>query len=228
MLLISLLTAWLVAGAPPPPTASQAREFMDQAEAELLQLASRAQQAAWVEENFITGDTEAIAARQNERLIARTTELVEQAKPFEALPLAPELARKFKLLKLNLTLPAPADAQLRGELTRIASSLEASYGSGKYCPGPNETNCLGIYELDVRMAQSRDSKELEKLWTGWHKIGAPMRERYARFVDLSNQGARELGFPDTGAMWRSNYDASPEAFSADLERLWQEVKPLYL
>lgn len=55
-----------------------------------------------------------------------------------------------------------------------------------------------------------------------------MRERYARFVELSNQGARELGFADTGAMWRSKYNMTPEEFSADLERLWQQVRPLYL
>ena len=42
------------------------------------------------------------------------------------------------------------------------------------------------------------------------------------------QGAREMGFKDVGAMWRSNYDMSPEEFSADLERLWQQVRPLYL
>ena len=201
---------------------------MDRAEAELLELTSRGQQSAWVQQNFITSDTEAIEARDNERLIARTTGLVNEAKQFEGLALPPDLERKFKLLKLSLTLPAPTDSKLRAELTQIASSLEASYGSGKYCPGPSETNCLGIDDLDVRMAQSRDPKELEKLWTGWHKVGAPMRDRYARFVELSNRGARELGFPDTGAMWRSNYDMPPEAFSADLERLWQQVKPLYL
>jgi peptidyl-dipeptidase A len=225
---ISLAAACLLSAAPAAPTVAEARDFMDKAGAELLQLSSQAQRAGWVEENFITSDTEAMAARENERLIARTTELVEQAKRFETLELPAELARRFKLLKLSLTLPAPADAQLRTELTRIASSLEASYGSGKYCPGPDETKCLGIDDLDVRMAQSRDPEELERLWTGWHKVGAPMRERYARFVELSNQGARELGFRDTGAMWRSNYDATPEEFSADLERLWQQVKPLYL
>src|SRR5256885_16390657 len=125
-LLIFLVAAGLL---PAASTATQARDFMDKAEAELLQLSSRAQQAAWVEQTFITGDTEAIAARENERVIARTTELVEQAKRFDGLELPPELARKFKLLKLSLTLPAPADAALRTELTRIASSLEASYGS---------------------------------------------------------------------------------------------------
>ena len=228
VLLISFLAICPRSAVSATPTVAEARAFMDKAEAELLQLSSRAQRAAWVEENFITGDTEAIAAQENERAIARTTELVGEAKRFEGLAMPADLAREFKLLKLSLTMPAPADAQLRSELTRIASSLEASYGSGKYCPGPSETKCLGIDDLDVRMAQSRDPKDLEKLWTGWHKVGAPMRDRYARFVELSNQGARELGFPDTGAMWRSNYDMTPEEFSADLERLWQQVKPLYL
>jgi peptidyl-dipeptidase A len=30
-----------------------------------------------------------------------------------------------------------------------------------------------------------------------------------------------------GAMWRSNYDMPPDQFSAEIERLWQQVKPLY-
>jgi peptidyl-dipeptidase A len=46
-------------------------------------------------------------------------------------------------------------------------------------------------------------------------------------VDLSNQGAREIGFKDTGALWRSGYDMPPDEFSAHLERLWNQVKPLY-
>ena len=78
------------------------------------------------------------------------------------------------------------------------------------------------------MTNSRDPKELLDVWTGWHKVGAPMRQRYSRFVELSNQGAREIGFKDTGAMWRSGYDMPPDQFSADLERLWQQVRPLYL
>ena len=78
------------------------------------------------------------------------------------------------------------------------------------------------------MASSRDPEELKDLWMGWHQIGAPMRQRYSRFVELSNQGAREMGFKDTGAMWRAGYDMTPDEFSADLERLWQQVRPLYL
>src|SRR5262245_47810444 len=54
-----------------------------------------------------------------------------------------------------------------------------------------------------------------------------MRPRYERFVALANQGARELGFADMGALWRSGYDMPPDAFAAEMQRLFAQVKPLY-
>ena len=55
-----------------------------------------------------------------------------------------------------------------------------------------------------------------------------MRKDYQRFVELSNKGAKELGFADTGAMWRSKYDMPPDEFTKELDRLWDQVRPLYL
>ena len=209
------------------PAVQDAQAFMDRAEAELLKLGIDGQRTEWVLENFITDDTEQIAAQSNERFIARTTALVLEARKFEGLPLPASLARKFLLLKLSLGMPAPNDAKLREELTQVAASLAGSYGKGKYCPGGPQETCYGIDDLDVQMAKLRDPKQLAEAWEGWHKVGAPMRDRYARFVDLSNQGARELGFADTGVLWRSGYDMTPDQFSADLERLWKQVEPLY-
>jgi peptidyl-dipeptidase A len=211
----------------PAPTVAQAKTFMDNAEAELLKLAVIDNRAQWVHENFITDDTELIAAGQDEKVIGRTTELVNEGKRFENLDLPADLKRKFLLLKLSLQMPAPNDAKLREELTQVASSLSGSYGKGKYCPGGPKEPCLGIDDLEERLAKSRDPKQITELWVGWHKIGAPMRERYTRFTQLSNQGARELGFADTGVLWRSAYDTTPEQFSADLERVWKQVEPLY-
>jgi peptidyl-dipeptidase A len=208
------------------PTVAEAEDFMNQAEARLAELNVKVNQATWVHDNFITEDTEVLAADANDENTAATTELVERAKRFESLRMPPELVRKFKLLKLSLTAPAPKDPALRRELTQIAASLESDYGKGKYCRQPDD--CLDITAIERMMGASRDPNELKDLWIGWHNVGAPMRQRYARFVELSNQGAREIGFKDTGAMWRSNYDMPPDAFSADLERLWQQVQPLYL
>ena len=78
------------------------------------------------------------------------------------------------------------------------------------------------------MATSRDEKQLRAAWEGWHTISPPMRKDYQRFVELSNKGAQELGFADTGAMWRAKYDMPPDAFTTELDRLWDQVRPLYL
>ncbi len=45
------------------------------------------------------------------------------------------------------------------------------------------------------MANSTDPEETKDLWVGWHSISPPMRERYARWVELGNKGAKEMGFP---------------------------------
>jgi peptidyl-dipeptidase A len=208
------------------PTAAEAQEFMTKAEAQLSDLSVKVNRASWVQENFITDDTQAMAADAIDEVTAVTTQLVEQAKRFDGLKLSPDLARKFMLLKLSLTAPAPKDPKLRREMTEIGVSLDGDYGKGKYCRKNGE--CLDITAIEKLMSTSRDPEELKEVWAGWHAIAPPMRPRYARFVDLSNQGAREIGFKDTGALWRAGYDMTPEEFSADLERLWNQVRPLYL
>jgi peptidyl-dipeptidase A len=226
LLLLLCCSIWMEGQNASKPTVAEAEQFISQAEARLSELNTRAARAGWVQENFITDDTEAIAADANELGTAAVTELVEQAKRFDGLALPPALARKFLLLKLGLTAPAPKDPKLRREMIEIGTSLDGDYGKGKYCRKPDD--CLDITAIERIMSSSRDPKELQDVWTGWHKVGAPMRQRYARFVELSNQGAREMGFKDVGALWRAGYDMTPEQFNAELERLWQQVRPLYL
>ena len=226
-----LLTALLAvpAHAANAPTVADAEKFMTQAEARLKDLIIKASRAGWVQQNFITDDTEAMAADAGDELSAATTELIEQAKRFKGLKLPPDLARKFLQLKLQNTAPTPKDAKLRREMTEIGTSLNGDYGKGKYCRKPNDqSSCLDITAIEKILSDSRDAEEMKDLWVGWHKVGAPMRQRYARFVELSNQGAREMGFKDTGVLWRAGYDMTPEQFSAELDRLWLQLRPLYL
>ena len=212
------------------PTVAEAEAFMKRAEDQLQDLGVRASRAGWVQENFITDDTEILSAQANEKLTAIVTQLALDARRFDSLKMPPELARKFMLLKLSLTAPAPNNDAERKELTDIASKLDGMYGKGKYCkPQPDgKQKCLSLNDLERTMASSTNPDELLDAWTGWHKISPPMRQKYARFIELSNKGARELGFKDTGAMWRANYDMTPEQFSAELERLWRQVEPLYI
>jgi len=226
LLVAALLFPVFVQAQTSKPTVPEAQAFMNQAEAQLKDMSVKANRAQWVQENFITDDTEALAADANDQNTALTEDLVEQAKRFDGLAMPADLQRKFLLLKLSLTAPAPHDAALRKEMTQIASSLDADYGKGKYCRRPDD--CLDITAIEKVMTDSHDPNQLKEVWVGWHKVGAPMRPRYARFVELSNQGAREMGFKDVGAMWRAGYDMTPEQFNTELERLWQQVRPLYV
>jgi peptidyl-dipeptidase A len=109
--------------------------------------------------------------------------------------------------------------------------MEGVYGKGKYCrekaPAGQEA-CLDLQEITRITANSRNEAELKEVWRGWRTVSPPIRKDYQRFVELANKGARELGFADSGAMWRSKYDMEPAAFAKEVDRLWEQVRPLYL
>ncbi|HKG94408.1 MAG TPA: M2 family metallopeptidase [Gemmatimonadaceae bacterium] len=211
-----------------------ARKFMEGAEREITELSTKANRAQWVAANFITDDTEGISADATKDLNVAIQRLAIASKRFDRVTLPAELRRKMTLLKLSLAAPPPGNPADATELTRISSSLEADYGKGTYCrpakgaAAGGKEECLQINALSRILVDSRDPNEMLDAWQGWHRVGAPMRERYARFVELSNKGARELGFADAGAMWRSNYDMPPDEFAKELDRLWTQVRPLYL
>jgi peptidyl-dipeptidase A len=208
-------------------TPAEAEKFITDAENNLLDLSIKYSRADWVKSTFITDDSEALSAEANKAVIAATTDFADQSRRFDGVNLPYDVARKIKLLKLSLTLPAPKDPNERDELTKLAASLEGDYGKGKYCPDGDKGKCLSLNDMEEIMANSRDPEELKRIWLGWHQISVPYRKNYVRFVELSNKGAKEMGFKDTGAMWRSKYDMEPDAFAAEMERLWQQVKPLY-
>jgi peptidyl-dipeptidase A len=211
-----------------PPTVSEAEKFISRAETRLLDLWIKSGRASWVSENFIIDDTETIAADADQAVKAATSQLATDAKRFEKLQLPPDVARKFKLLKLSVDIPAPRDPAAQAELSKIDVSLDADYGKGTWCPDDKKENCKQLPDIEKILASSRDPKELLAAWEGWHAIAPPMRKRYARMVELSNQGAREMGFADVGAMWRSGYDMPPADFAKELDRLWEQVRPLYV
>ncbi len=103
------------------------------------------------------------------------------------------------------------------------------YGRGKWCKDPQHPEaCLDIEKITEILAKSRNEHELREAWEGWHSIAVPMRRDYQRFVELANTGARELGFADTGDLWRRKYDMPADDFTKEVDRLWNQVKPLYI
>ena len=211
-------------------TRIEAEKFLNDAEQRLLKIANEAQRASWIQSNFITQDTEALTADVNEVSIGITKELARKAVRFDKVQLPADMRRKMDLLKNALTVATPANPKEASELTRILSGMEGTYGRGKYCRDTpaDKGKCLDISSIETILAESRDPKELLDVWQGWHTIARPMRKDYERFVELANKGAREMGFTDSGAMWRAKYDMPPDQFAKELDRLWEQVKPLYL
>jgi peptidyl-dipeptidase A len=203
-----------------------ADEFVARVNQQLLELSEVTEAAGFTQATYITTDTELLNSRVNEPYLEFLSKAAEESKRYDGQQLSPATARAIKLLKLEVSAPAPSDPAKRRELTTLGSRLEAMYGEAKFCPsGPG--SCKTLDELSDTMSKSRNYDELTTAWKGWHDIGAPMREPYEKFAALANEGARELGFKDLGVMWRSGYDMPAEEFDQVSEKLWQQVKPLY-
>ena len=60
-----------------------------------------------------------------------------------------------------------------------------------------------------------------------HRSRSRCGPKYQRFVELANEGAKELGYDDLGVLWRSRYDMPAKDFEKEAARLYGQVKPLY-
>jgi peptidyl-dipeptidase A len=211
------------------PTPAEATAFLGDVNSSLLKLGIAASQAGWVAQNFITADTEALDARATQQISDAAAKYAKEAARFDRVEVSPDQRRQLDLLKVSLVLATPADPKESQEVTQLVSKMRGMYGKGKWCPDPAKPDtCHNIDKVTRVLAESRNAAELRKEWEGWHTISPPMKADYARFAQLSNKGAKELGFADTGAMWRSKYDMPADAFAAELDRLWGQVRPLYL
>jgi peptidyl-dipeptidase A len=211
---------------PPAAPAPSADEFIAQVNGDLVPILRELAAAQWTQATDITPDTQILSARSNDRYLEFLGAAIEKSKAYANTEASPATRRALHLLTLQTSAPAPADPARRAELTAILASLDAMYGEGKYCPAGPES-CLNLDQLSDTLATSRNYAELEQAWVGWHDTARPMRPKYQRFVELVNEGAREFGFADLGAMWRSGYDMPPDEFAAEATRLWEQVKPLY-
>jgi peptidyl-dipeptidase A len=212
-----------------PQTVDGAQAFTRKLDGDLRKLYVDAARTDWIKNTYITEDTELVAADAAEKVLAYTTEAIHEAARFDGLPLDADTARMLYLLKVSNPMPAPSDATKRAELAAIAAKMTSVYGKGKHCKkdAKGVETCRDIGQLTKVMATSRNYDELYDAWAGWRTISVELRDPYARFVGLVNDGAKEIGFKDAGELWRSAYDMPAPEFQAETDRLWNQVKPLY-
>ncbi len=211
-----------------PMTPAGAEAFLAAAEKDLFDYSLEAAQVYWVNATYLTQDTDAMAARTGAIGTEKSVRYALDAARYAQVPgLSAEVSRKLDILRNGIVLPAPTTPGAAEELNQIATDLQSQYGKGR---GTLNGQPISGSDIEAEMGNlERTPAELKEMWTSWHdNVGAPMKNDYARMVAIANQGATELGFSDTGAMWRSGYDMPSDEFAAETERMWQEVKPLYM
>ena len=216
--------------APAGPTAQDAKDYADKVNGELKELWSEAERANWVASTYITGDTELIASKAGEKVMAYSANAIQESTAFADLDLDPVTARTLNRLRVSSTLPAPNDASKRSELASAVTKMGSMYGKGKWCPkdvAPDSKDCQDLGALSKTLRESDDYDQLKEAWLGWRTVSPDMRPLYERYILLGNEGAKEIGYNDLGHLWKSKYDMAPEAFEDVLENLWLQVRPLY-
>ena len=117
----------------------------------MLRLGVEQGRAGWIQQTFITDDTEALSALANRRFIDAVARLAKEATAFDNVTVPAEDRRQLDLLKRWLVMVAPSDEKESEELTRIAAKLESTYGKGKFCENPDRPDtCLNIDDVTKR------------------------------------------------------------------------------
>jgi len=226
MLMAASAAAVLIAAGPSAaqPSAADAQAFVAKAEVELEAADAFAARAAWVRSNFITEDTQWLDTKAASEQKALLTRLAAEAAKFRGVVTDPVTARKLKLLTLYETLPAPSRPSASAELAGLSTKLNSTYSTGKFT---HNGKTLTLNDAEDVLRTSRDPAQLKAMWEGWHGTASVMRADYPKLVALANEGARGMGFADTGALWRAGYDMTPDEFNAEADRLWTQVQPFY-
>lgn len=139
----------------------------------------------------------------------------------------PLIRRWFKKLSV-LGKAALPDDKLK-ELDGLVADMKNIYSTSKVCPYKKEDEECKLSlepELTDILSKSRNYEELVYIWKSWRDVsGKRVKDKYIRFIELSNEAAKLNGFKDVGEMWRERYES--DVFQQDIERLWEQIRPLY-
>jgi len=139
-----------------PPSIQEAKEFLEKSEEEIVKLSEFASKIYWVQANFITEDTNSLAAMAGAQAAKMSTRLANEAKRFNNTSLPSDLRRKMDGLKRGSNFPAPEREGAAEDLAKIMTNLEATYGTGKFL---YKNNMINLGEASDIIASSRDASE---------------------------------------------------------------------
>ncbi|XP_044855270.1 angiotensin-converting enzyme isoform X4 [Mauremys mutica] len=182
-------------------------------------------EASWAYNTNITDYNKQIMLEKNLEMSAHTLKHGTQARQFDYSDFQDQSVKRILKKLSDIERAALPELELK-EYNNILSDMETTYSVAKVCKGQDKCYPLDPDLTDI-LAKSRDYDELLFSWKGWRDAsGKEIKSKYKRYVELSNKAARLNGYTDNGAFWRSLYETP--TFEADLERLYQQLQPLYL
>ena len=223
---LALATALAAAPALAQQTPAEVKAWVASADKAYADQTVAASKAEWVYETYINDDTEFLTAQEGgKQTKLQVANAIAAAKAAQVPGLDKDTQRQLTMFRTQITSPASTQPGAAEEVARLIAEIQGIYGKGK---GTLNGQPINGSDIEAAMGTSRNPDELKEMWTSWHdNVGKPIKADYEKSAALMNEGAKELGFADTGALWRSNYDMDPDAFAALTEKIWSEVKPLY-
>src|ERR1041385_8762938 len=106
--------------------ANDVKSFLKRANDPILRRATKSSKATWVQETYITQDTEALATRASQVYMTQVTDYAKQAAKLEASATDPSDKRQLMLLRNSQTMAAPADPKEATELSQLVTSMDST------------------------------------------------------------------------------------------------------
>lgn len=179
--------------------------------------------ASWNYATNITAKNKELKTNASLAFSAFYKQMRMEAAKFDVERLKPDTKRQIMFITSSAT---PKKETVLRRVTELESSMEGIYSTGKV----EDKSSGKMLELDPDLyhilATSRDYDRLLFAWKGWRDaVGPRVRGLYKEFVELKNKGAKENGWEDTGAYWRSWYEV--DDLESMVEGFWNELRPLY-
>uniref|UniRef100_A0A8C3L470 Angiotensin-converting enzyme n=1 Tax=Chrysolophus pictus TaxID=9089 RepID=A0A8C3L470_CHRPC len=204
---------------------AQAKEFLSEYNSTAEVVWNAYTEASWDYNTNITDHNREVMLEKNLAMSKHTIEYGMRARQFDPSDFQDETVTRI-LNKLSVLERAALPEDELMEYNTLLSDMETTYSVAKVCRENNTCHPLDPDLTDI-LATSRDYNELLFAWKGWRDAsGAKIRDKYKRYVELSNKAAVLNGYTDNGAYWRSLYETP--TFEEDLERLYLQLQPLYL
>lgn len=223
---------------PPPPAEptpeERAQAFLEFYEPILVSLRTESARASWVASTDVTdehtgqrtgADTVMSAFTGNAEVIRRARELLEHEDELEDVTVRQLRGVLESAASAPMTNPELARARIAAESAQSARLDGWEFclrRDGERCAEPTTAN-----EIDSALVESRDLNDRLRQWNASKEIGGSLRDGLVELQGLRNGVAREMGYDDFFSFQVSNYSMSTQELMALLDRLIEEMRPLY-